>query len=482
MGVIGRFKEWVMSLLPTKDIFKQMGVNPQFSASMPALIERWRNAYQGAPDWIKDTETQKSLGFPTIVCWDLAKKAIGELTISASHPTAEGKKDMVDDFATGFIKLMVNPYLRNQVEYSLAMGGVVARPWYDQKAKKVRIGWYTADMALPTAWDGKRLTGVVLVDRIVRDKEGSKTVYTKLESIQPNAAGWIISTKLYKSTNETQLGLNVPLAAVPLWADINPEVTILGDVCPFSYMATPWANNQDFNNPQGTSLFRDAMSILPELDKAYTSLCWEIESGKARIFIDDAMVEVDPATGEDKLNQLDRRLYRKLSSVEGKDLLEPYSPTLRVEQLNAAIKTQLSVACMACHLDAGAYVYDQASNAITATEVRTKSQQTYGTIVDIQDQMIKPFVSQLIDNIRAVQSLYAVEEIPDDILLGFDFGDSILTDEETDRANAQSEVSAGLRSKMAYLMEYRGMTEADAIEEIERIKAEMPVATPFFGA
>jgi len=480
MGVIGRIKEWFMSLLPTKDIFKQMGVKPQFSASMPSLIESWRNAYQGNPTWIGAND--KSLGFPSVVCWDIAKKAIGELEVSASLPTPEGQKDAEHEFTEGVIGRLVKPFLRAQVEYALAMGGVVARPWYDQAAKKVRIGWYTADMVLPTAWDGKKLTGVVLIDRFTRTDSNVKTIYTKLESIQPNPVGWTITTKLYKSDTEGQLGKEVAMSTVPQWADIAPEVQIVSEVCPFTYMATPWANNQDFNNPQGTSLFRDAMDNLEELDRVYTSLCWEIESGKAAVFVDDSMIEVDPATGNDKLNPLEKRLYRKLSSTEGKDLLEPYSPPLRIEQLNAALKTQLSIACMACHLDAGAYVYDQAAQAVTATEVRTKQQQTYGTIVDIQDQMIRPFVSELIDNIRALQTLYGIEAIPEDILLGFDFGDSILVDEQSDRANAQAEVATGLRSKLAYLMDYRGMTETEALAEIERIKGETPVVNPFFGA
>jgi A118 family predicted phage portal protein len=195
------------------------------------------------------------------------------------------------------------------------------------------------------------------------------------------------------------------------------------------------------------------------------------------------MIEVDPTNPKrDLLDPLEKRLYRKLSSVEGKDMLEPYNPNLRIDQLNAALKTQLSVVCMACHLDSGAYVYDQAAQAVTATEVRTKQQQTYGTIVDIQDQMIRPFIVEMIDNIRALQTLYGIEAIPEDILLGFDFGDSILVDEQSDRANAQAEVSVGLRSKLAYLMDYRGMTETEALAEIERIKAETPVVTGFFGA
>ncbi len=480
MGFFGRIKEWFMGLLPTKDIFKQMGVKPQYSANMPSLIESWRDAYQGHPSWIGAHD--KSLGFPSVVCWDIAKKAVGELVVSASKPTADQKKAAEDEATGAVISDLIVPHLRSNVEYALAIGGVVARPWYDQQAKKVRIGWYTADMALPTAWDGKKLTGVVLIDRITRTDSNVKTIYTKLESIQPTGTGWTITTKLYKSTDEGQLGTEVPLSTIDQWAMITPVVPINGAVCPFSYLTTPWANNQDLNSPQGTSLFRDAMDNLPELDRTYTNLCWEVESGKAAVFVGDDMIEIDPATGADKLTSLEKRLYRKLNSTESKDLLEPYNPPLRIESLNAALKTQLSIICMACHLDAGAYVYDQAAQAVTATEVRTKQQQTYGTIVDIQSRMIQPFVESLIGTIRAVQQLYGAEAIPDDIVLGFDWGDSILVDEETDRANAQSEVTAGLRSKLSYLMEYRGMTEEQALAEIERIKGETPVVNPFFGA
>ncbi len=480
-GLVSWAKEKIMSILPVQDVYDRMGVKPQVSVNMQSLIDEWRQAYQGSPSWITDPIRQKTLGFPSIVCWDIAKKAIGELEISASLPTPEGQEDATDDFTTKFIKRNIKPFLRNQVEYSLAMGGIVARPWFDQEAGKVRIGWYTADNAIPTAWDGKKMVGVILVDRYIQNVSRVKKYYTKLESHKPIKNGWEITTKLFKSDSEASLGFEVGLSAVAQWSDITPVVTIIGDVCPFAYMGTPWANNQDLNSPQGTSIFRDAMDKLPELDKTYTNLSWETESGAAKVFVDDAMIETDE-NGNDKLDSLEKQLYRKMSSTSGNDLLEPYSPTLRVEQFNAALKTQLSVACMLCHLDAGAYVYDQASNAITATEVRTKQQQTYGTILDIQTNMIQPFVTDLLDTIRATQALYETEEIPEDILLGFDFGDSILVDEETDRAYAQTEVTSGLRSKLTYLMDWRGMTEQQALAEIERINAETPVKTEFFGA
>ena len=488
-GLWTRAKEWVMSLLPVQDVYDKMGAKPQVSVNMQTLIESWKAAYQGSPSWL--TTNTKTMGFPSIVCWDIAKKAIGELEISASLPTPEGQKAVAEEFSTAFIKKSIRPFIRSQVEYALAMGGIVARPWYDQDAGKARIGWYTASNALPTAWDGKKMTGVILIDQITKNTKGTNTTYTKLESIEPAdgisdaqgiiAAGWKIVTKAFKSSISSSLGVEIPLSSGPAqWADITPEVQVIGDVCPFAYMGTPWANNQDINSPQGTSIFRDAMSQLEELDRAYTNLSWEIEAGKAALFIDESLLDSDE-DGNVSLNQTERRLYRKVHSGGDSDLLEPYNPNLRVDQLNAALKTQLSVICMNCHLDAGAYIYDAAANAVTATEVRTKQQQTYGTILDIQDNMIIPFVGDLIDTVRAVQILYKSEAIPDTIQIGLDFGDSILVDEGTDRINAQSEVTQGLRSKLSYLMEWRGMTEAQALEEIKRISDETPTQTSFFG-
>ncbi len=459
MGIFDKIKGWLMNLLPMKDeIFKQFGVVPT-SNQHADLVEKWLNAYQNGG----------GLAFPSVICWDLAKKAIGELEIRAT--TKQGTED---EFAQGIIDTLLDPYLRGQLEYALALGGVVARPYYDGR---VKVGWYSADMVIPTAWEDDTLTGVILVDRQTLRGE----VYLKLESIQPFEDGWKIETKLFKAKGGA-LGTEVPLSTVPMWSHIDPEVIIKkSTVPPFTYLRTPWANNKNLNSPMGSSIYRDALTAIEALEEAYSSLCWEIEAGKTAVFIDDSMIPVDPRTMKDSLSGLERRLYRKVTSESGESLIEPYSPTLRVDELNAAIKTQLSIACMACHVDAGAYIYDQSMQAVTATEVRTRQQQTYGTLVDIQEKMLTPFIYAYLDAIRQVQVIYEVEELGD-IELSIDYGDSVLVDEQADRTNAQAEVTVGLRSKLSYLQEYRGMSEAEALKELEQIKADTPPAIDFFGA
>ena len=70
-----------------------------------------------------------------------------------------------------------------------------------------------------------------------------------------------------------------------------------------------------------------------------------------------------------------------------------------------------------------------------------------------------------------MQILYDIDEFGEEEL-EVSFGDSILTDEDSVRDNAQKEVVSGLRSKLSYLMEYRGLTEEEARKEIDQMKEE----------
>jgi A118 family predicted phage portal protein len=475
-------RRFFMSILPVQSIEKAMGVKFQDYADMPQLIASWRDAYMGQPDWLKSGEP--SLNLATIMAKDLSKKAVGEADITAQVGTVD------DPVATAFLASEVLPSLRAQTEYAVAMGGVVARPWYDQSAKRVRLQWFTADMVMPTSWDGKRMTGCMLVERVTMTKASVKTYYTKLEAHGWDEAGtyWIRS-RVFKNSSDSDLGCVASLSDVPAWSSITPDVPVRNITTPlFVYIGSPWANNKALNVPTGVSVYKDAMDTFAEIDRTYAALCWEREAGKAAVFIDDSMVPSkidDKGKPYDDMGALEKRLYRKLtgtSATGDKPLFEKWSPELRFSAYIEKIKADLALACMQCGLDAGAYLWDSTTGAVTAQQVRSEKQKTYGTIVDVQDRMLTPAVRALVDAARAIQQLYGVPEISSDVELSISWGDSILIAEETEKAQAMSEVGAGLRSKLTYLTEYRGMSEEEANAEIERIKTETPAAATFFGA
>ena len=483
MGILSRFKEWIMTKFSSQTIEKSLGIKMLNMGDMPELVQKWGSMYQGNPPWLSDKVL--TLNFSTIICSDLAKKAISELQVKTS--IGDNAKD--DDLSQDFLDESVLPFLRSQVEYSLAMGGILMRPWFDQKSNKIRIGWYTAEQIIPLEWDNKRLTGAILVDQRNVTSFGVTTYYTKLEAHRFQSNGvYMITTRFFRSSSSSDLGQPMLDAGsvVKQWEGIDADITINNLSNPlFVYMGTPWANNKLLNNPTGCSIFKDAVQIIEELDKTYSSLCWEREGGELRLFVDQSMLPSKLVDGQlvyEIGDKADRRLYRKLDAGESsKELLEPWAPDLRIAPLITKLKSDLSLTCMACHLDPGAYVYDSDKGAVTATEVIKKNQQTYGTIVDIQVQMIQPAIEQIIDVARSVQLLYGIDAFQEDLSIGFDWGDSILVDSEAERANAQAEVSSGLRSKLNYLITYRNMTEEQARAELAQIKADTPAPVSFFG-
>ena len=182
-----------------------------------------------------------------------------------------------------------------------------------------------------------------------------------------------------------------------------------------------------------------------------------------------------------RLDSKEKRLY-KVMDAQGavNKYMEEYSPTIRQADITATLKTNLSLLCSACGLDSGAYVYDERAQAVTATEIRTKNQKTYQKICDIQRWTIQPAVLGIIDAVRSLQQLYNVPALPE-LEINITFGDSILIDAESDKQNAQRETQLGLRSKLSYLMEYRGLSEEDAKKELAIITDETPQQVDFFG-
>ena len=63
----------------------------------------------------------------------------------------------------------------------------------------------------------------------------------------------------------------------------------------------------------------------------------------------------------------------------------------------------------------------------------------------------------------------------------FEWGDSVLMDTEKEQVLQMQEVAAGLRSKLKYIMFRYGLTEQQALEELDRIQKEKMSNQEAFG-
>lgn len=484
MSLFGRIKEWIMAKFDTHKLETAFGVKIATDMDMQALVESWLAIYQGNPSWKGEGNEQvlQTLNVASTMCSDLACKVVSELTITDTTDNAELQQFVSDELLQ---------QIRNETEYAIACGAFICRPYYDSETRRVSLSWYTADRFVPVAWSGKRCISGIFIDQDVVNADYTKTYYTKLELQKwtfgkDGQGGSVdIKVKLYRSNSDTELGSEISLSSYEKWADITPSAHIDNCTTPFFvYAPMPFANNKALNSHAGVSLFKDGVSLLEQIDRSWDSLNWELQASQKKVFVDEQMIEtVRTSNGEivPRLDSKEKRLY-KVMDAQGavNKYMEEYSPTIRQADITATLKTNLSLLCSACGLDSGAYVYDERAQAVTATEIRTKNQKTYQKICDIQRWTIQPAVLGIIDAVRSLQQLYNVPALPE-LEVNITFGDSILIDAESDKQNAQRETQLGLRSKLSYLMEYRGLSEEDAKKELAIITDETPQQVDFFG-
>lgn len=484
MSLFGRLKEWFMSKFDTHKLETAFGVKIATDMDMQALVESWLAIYQGRPAWVGDSNEQilQTLNVASTMCSDLACKAVSELEITDSTN---------NEVFSQFVQDELLQQIRTEVEYAIASGAFICRPYYDTELGRITLSWYTADRFVPVDWSGKRCVSGIFIDQDVVNANYTKTYYTKLElqkwtfGKEGKGGSVDIKVKLYRSNSNTELGQEIPLSDYEKWSTITPSAHV--DDCPaplFVYAGMPFANNKALNSHAGVSLYKDGIAQLEQIDRAWDDLNWELQASQKKVFVDEQMMETTRTSNGEIIPRLDSKEKRLFQVMDAQGavskFMEEYSPAIRQADITATLKTNLSLLCSACGLDIGAYVYDEQAQAVTATEIRTKNQKTYQKICDIQRWTVAPAIEAIINAVRSLQQLYSVPAFPE-LELNISFGDSILIDADTDRQNAQRETQLGLRSKLSYLMEYRGLSEEDARKELSTITDETPEQVDFFG-
>ncbi len=484
MGIFQKIKGLFMQRIDRNALERMFDIRLSEAEDMRSLAALWLDVYGGRAPWVGTGREQvlNRLDFAATLCSDLSAKCVAEIAVGETGDAA------FDAFWCD----EVSREIRRQLECALAGGAVAIRPYFDKARGRISLSWYAADRFIPADWIGSRPMSGIFIDRDAVFEGGTTVYYTKLEGHKwsfgrPGERGSCkISVKAFRSHSPDDLSSarEIPLSSYAKWADITPEAEARNLDAPlFVYMKTPFSNNKDIGSSAGVSVFKDALPLLENIDRTYDALCWELQSAQNKVFVDASMIEVVRKANGDLVPRLDdkeKRLY-KVMDAEGAAgrYMDVYSPAIRQADITAALKTQISLLCGAAHLDSGFYVYDENSGEVVA-----KQHKTYQTICDIQNFCVTPALEALFGAMKEMQALYSLPVFTESEI-SVSYGDSIMTDEETEKAAAQAEVQGGLRSRMSYLMEYRNLTEDEAREELERMREESaalaPVSTGFFG-
>ena len=492
-----------------KDVFELGGV-PAYSQFYNFGIFPWKYVYRGFyKEWhvVKAPTIANPEAVRQVNYLNMAKALTSELAGMVwtdqceVNLTTNGIEDIEQDKLHKFVNSVLegnnfNVKMLEAIEQAAALGGEALKAWYEVKydrdgneipnSGEIKVGYCMADQFVPTSWNNAEVNEGIFVDRTAKNGY----YYTRLEWHEWNGTTYEIRNELYKADikpngGECQdiLGFRYPLNLVypniTEWAKLPVSKSL------FSYFRTPTANNLDDNSPLGVSIYANAMDTLHALDIAYDSFVREFRLGKKRIIVPARMIKTVPDANGKMVRYFDAtdETYEAFSTDDPDSLkIQDNSVELRVEEHVAGINALLNILCLQVGLSASTFSFDVKNGLKTATEVVSENSKTYKTVKNFQN-MIKPAIVRLVENIIAVASIYNLEyegkSIAELAKQGYEVSvvmdDGITQDRQTNINEGIALVNAKLMSKKKFLTDPKygqGLTEEQAQAELEQIANE----------
>lgn len=462
-----KFLNWikgVVKMFSKETINNILDVNIAISSDMAFAISLWENIYENEAEWLKKDEIE-SLELGASIANEFAR-----LT------TLEMKTEITGSERANFLDKQykkVLEHLNEKLEIGNAVGGLLFKPYV--KNNQLYVDLVRGSCFYPTDFDSSgNIIGGIFASQLTKNE----CIYTRLEYHRFYENGlqedinYIIKNVAYRSNDKSILGTKIDLSKIAEWKDIQEITAIKYLQKPlFSYYKPPIANNIDPDSPLGVSVYARAVDLIKKADKQFGRIDWEYESSERAVYVDELATK--PTQKNDKkfkVNKLKGRLYKTLNTgLPNTDFFKDYSPDIRDESYWKGLNKILQ----RIEFNVGlAYGTLSEPNIVdkTATEIKSSKQRSYATVSKMQENLQKA-LENLVYAMDVLTTLYNLAP-QGNYEISFNWDDSLVVDTEKEQILQMQEVNAGLRSKVKYMMFRYGLTEQQALEELERIKQE----------
>lgn len=510
-------------MVPKHSIESVLQVTPAVSDIMFESIRLWSDLYVGRAPWLREPTYDNpvrvvSLGIPALLASEKARMVTLEMKSVITHAaqdenaktplgqsgqttTSRTKEVPEEAKRADFLNRQyykVLKQIRRQLEYGIAKGGLVIKPYivrypkrntagtlsYDSKLDKAEIefDFIQADRFFPLAFDSN---GKVIEAAFIQTKadKAAEKVYVRLEHHKLVHREVTVNNLAFESTDmslasadirtTTNLGNPISLANVPEWASLQPTTVISGvDRLLFAYFRMPDANTIDPYSPLGVSGYSRVVQLIKDADMQYSRLLWEFEGGELAIEVDrDALMDTTDHRGRLRtyIPQTQQRLFRKID-LNSEDTYKVFSPALRDTSLIRGLNTILMRIEDATGVSRGTLSEVTAQEARTATELKILKQRSYATNADIQ-AALQEALEDLVYVMDVYCTLYDLAP-PGEYEVSFEWDDSIIVDSESELSKRITLMQNGLASKLETRMWYYGETAAQARAALDIVDQE----------
>lgn len=533
-----------------KSIEQVYHLTPIISNEMMDAINLWGDMYTDKSPWLHegvngDPITIVSMGLAPLIASEMARTAVLEMKVEITAPTQEveetvdispnmkeldkitgvnsekvkkdvpiGTPDRAEYLDKQFDK--VRRAIRRQLEYGIAKGGLVIKPYVvfppnsektatttkntvksgvqssnigntnaekksvtedeDIKKPKIEFDYVQADEFYPMAFDGSdKLTEAAFAQR----KQDKNVTYTRIEYHKLEGDHVVIENRVFRSTNngnqnyfDTDLGEEVSLKAVPEWSGLERHTIITGvDRLLFAYFRMPEANTIDPHSPLGVSGFSRAVQLIKQADMQFSRMLWEFEGGELAVDVDRlAFKEMEDSQGNEHTVRpvLQERLFRKID-LNKDETYNVFAPPLRDASLINGLNAILMRIEDVTGLSRGT-ISDASAEARTATELKILRQRSYSSNAELQ-KSLETALKDVIYIMNVYCDLYEITP-EGEYNASFEWDDSILVDIEAELGKRITLMQNGLSSKLENRMWYFGETEEQARDALMKIDKE----------
>lgn len=339
----------------------------------------------------------------------------------------------------------------------------------------------TADMVVPLLVEHEEIVNIAFVSKTI--EENNDIYYIEIHELD-NEDGYVI-----KNVFIDKDGNPVPKEGVI------KEYRTHSNIPLFSLLEPKIVNNLEDSNGLGMSIYANAIDQLKDCDIEYNLWVSDGYLGGKKVFYNKSLVKYQtytyidkegnkvtqeiPIYPDDLTKQQFRTLDRDMSNVNEDTLIHEYNPDLRAEEGEKRINMALNLYSFKIGLGKGYYKFENGT-VVTATQYLGENKDLVGNAKKHR----RALNSYTVGIARAILLLGRIlfnENTDENDEIQLTNKDGFLVSDEELQEQYRQDFQAGLMSKKTYLMKARGMTEEQALKELEEVQKDNPTLESLLG-
>ncbi|HAQ5843985.1 TPA: phage portal protein [Enterococcus faecium] len=358
-----------------------------------------------------------------------------------------------------------------ELEAGYAIGGLALRPYVDTNSGKIKISFCRADTFFPLQSNTNDISEAAIAT-VTQQAEGQKTIYyTLLEFHEWVDGKYRIRNELYRSEEQKQVGVRIPLNSLEKYKNLQEETILDGFSRPlFVYIKLAGKNNINLDSPLSLGVIDNAKRQLADINEKYDEFMWEIEEARRKILASDHFFRVKYDSNGKPVKRFDSKtsVFQQLKSDE--IFIDEFAPSLRSTEFIASINFILRIIELQTGFSSGTFSFDGQS-VKTATEIISENSETFSTRSDnvlIVEEALKELITTIFELAAAYKLFNPVKELG----INIDFDDGVFQSQDAKADYYSKLVTAGLTSKLTAIQKLTGVTEKEAKRIVYEIRAE----------